>query len=618
MGGSAGAFVALGLALALAGCATGAMRVPEVMRAGGWRHAHATLFLGERAPEQAVFRFSGLEAARVTVAVTSVARQRLWVRGECDGPGEVGAQVEGARAVRGFGPGAVFGFELAPRADAMSEGGGVLSLGPEVTRCTLDVRGAQPYRMVLEREEMFAPAALRRHDAARGGCARPVRAAPGDALAGVLAGAGSRLSMDCPVLPGPMRLMPDGMEALQARAVALTGAPLPDAVLAAGDITAPLDFSRAPALDVIYLSSLHMRADFTGYMLARMLAFHAARGTTVRIMLSDLLQRTLDRQLYMQLAAQYPGVQLQLIRGPRGGGVFDPMQRANHIKVFATLARAPGRSVFMAGGRNLHDGFAFDAPHDLSRWPFLRNYSEQEVVSFTDFFVTYRDMEVLFEGDADVVRMAAHLAGFWHRDHDTHVMARAGEGGPAVQVSEGMVRHFLSVPGADGAALEDLYVAMFDAAEHRIELASAFMNMPPRLEAAMERAVRRGVAVRLVTRIDIPEPVGIFSAALNRMFIEAHADRLEIIAYAADPRTLHDKLMVIDGRLAVVGSVNLNQRSFLHDTENGIIVLDRAFAAGVTHEIDALAQAGVRQGTAQQVTPFLRAVMGLALVQRFF
>ncbi|HHX91185.1 MAG TPA: hypothetical protein GX700_15750, partial [Paracoccus sp.] len=565
-----------------------------------------------------VFRFSGLEAARITVAVSSVARQRLWVRGACDGPGEVGVQMEGGRGLRGFGPGDGFGFELAPRGDAMREGGGVLLLGPAVTRCTLDVEGAQPYRMVLEREEIFAPPALRRHDAVRGGCARPVRAAPGDALAAVLAGAGGRLSMDCPAVPGPMRLMPDGLEALQARAVALTGAPLPDAVLAAGDITAPLDFSRAPVLDVIYLSSLHMRADFTGYMLARMLAFHAARGTTVRILLSDLLQRSLDRQLYMQLAARYPGVQLQLMRGPRGGGVFDPMHRANHVKVFATLARGPGRSVFMAGGRNLHDGFVFDAPHDLSRWPNLRDYSAQEVVSFTDFFVTYRDMEVLFGGDADVRRMAAHLAGFWHRDHDTHIMAQAEETGPAVQVSERMVRHFVSVPGADGAALEDLYVALFDAAELRIDLASPFMNMPSRLEAAMERALRRGVAVRLVTRIDIPEPIGIVSTALNRMFVEAHADQLEIIAYAAAPRTLHPKLMVIDGRLGVVSSVNLNQRSFLHDTENGILMLDRARAAEVLREIDALARAGTRQGTAQQVAPLLRSIMAPAFVRRFF
>jgi len=34
---------------------------------------------------------------------------------------------------------------------------------------------------------------------------------------------------------------------------------------------------------------------------------------------------------------------------------------------------------------------------------------------------------------------------------------------------------------------------------------------------------------------------------------------------------------MIDGRLVTVSSVNLNHRSFIHDTENGIVVLDRGF-----------------------------------------
>ena len=64
MGRSAGLLVALGLVLAAAGCAPGAERAPEGVAAGGraagWRHSHATLFLAGQAPEEDVFRFSGL------------------------------------------------------------------------------------------------------------------------------------------------------------------------------------------------------------------------------------------------------------------------------------------------------------------------------------------------------------------------------------------------------------------------------------------------------------------------------------------------------------------------------------------------------------------------------
>jgi len=616
----------MGLIMALAGCAPGVdqLSVPD---AEGWRHARATLYLGAEAPAQDSFHFSGLGAGRITVAVASVAGQRLWVSGRCDGPGTVEAEIDGARAVRGFDTGGRFAFELAPRAGTGWSGGAatgwsrgaVLQLGLTVARCEIVVRGGAEYRMALSREERFAPQALRQHDAARGGCRHPVAAAPGDALASVFAAPDSALSMTCPFAIGQARLLPDARAAFQARMAALTGAPLPEAVLEAGDIEAPIDFSRAPALEAIYLSSLHMRADFTGFMLARALAWHAARGTAVRIVLSDVLQIAADRRFYTELAARHPGIQLQLLRGADGsGGAFDTLHRANHIKAFVALARDPGRSVFMQGGRNLHDGFAFERPPDLSRWPFLRNYVASHVSSFASFFVAYRDSEMIFQGDADVRRMAAHLAGFWHRDHDTQAMAEVPQAGPVVRAGEGMMRHFLSVPDADGRALEDLYVALFDAARLRLDMTSPFLNLPPRLEAAMERALERGVAIRLVTRTEVPEPVGVFAAPLNRMFVQAHAGRLDIFDHSAVPWTLHSKLLVVDGRLAVVSSINLNQRSFYHDTENGVLILDRTRAAEVLRQIDAFERDSRRQDAAQRVSPLMRVLMRSRFVRRFF
>lgn len=625
--------VGVALMVALTGCAAvpGRVSVPEQVAASeGWRHARAALFLGAEAPAQDVFYFSGLEASRISVAIASVAERRLWVSGQCDGPGVAAGAIDGVHAARGFAAGRRFGFELAPRAGAGTSGsagddwGAVLELGLTVARCEITVRGGAEYRMVLAREEQSAPQALRRHDAMRGGCAQPVAAEPGDALAAVLSAAGSALSMTCPTVIGQARLLPEPRAAFQARVVALTGAPLPEEVLEAGDVEAPIDFSRAPALEVVYLSSLHMRADFTGVMLARMLAWHAARGTAVRIVLSDVLQVAADRRFYTELAARHPGIQLQLMRaGSRGGGgAFDPLHRANHVKAFAAVASEPGRSVFMIGGRNLHDGFLFERPPDLSRWPFLRNYAGAGENSFVSFFVAYRDMEMMFHDDADVRPMAAHLAAFWHRDHDTQAMAALPQPlpqpDPVTRVQDGMARHFLSIPDTDGRALEDLYVALFDAARTRIDMTSPFLNLPPRLEAAMERALARGVAIRLVTRIEVPEPVGVFAAPLNRLFVQAHAGRLEILSHPTLPWTLHSKLFVVDGRMALVSSINLNQRSFHHDTENGIMILDRVRAAEVLRQIDALARDSTQQTAGQRVSPLMRVLMRSAFVRRFF
>lgn len=637
MMGACGAFVmvwvrfrAVVMLVLLAGCALTPDQPQEPVaelageQAAGGRHARAALYLDAEGPGAGgnVFRFSGLDAARISVVVSSVARQRLWVSGSCDGDGVIEAEQGSVQAQRGFAAGVPFSFELPPQAEAAA----VLRPNLAVERCELTVRASagEGYQLRLEREDLFAPLPLRQLDAARGSCDRPVVSASGDRLAEVMAARASTLSMTCPMPVSASRLLPDGRAAFQARVEALTGARLPDAVLATGDIEGPIDFSRAPELDMIYLSSLHMRADFSGYMLARMLAWHAARGTTVRIVLTDSLHHSIDRQLYEVLAARYPSVQLQMYRaggpGQAEGGLFDRLHRANHVKVFATLARAPGRSVMMMGGRNLHDGFVFSEPRELGRWPFLRDDASGRRRLVMGSFVAYRDMEIAFSDDSAVRQMAAHLSGFWHRDHDSQALSDplARMTGPAVQMGEGMMRHFLSVPQTDGRAMEVLYEALIDAAQTRIDMASPFLNLPPRLEAAMERALARGVAIRLVTRTEIPDPAGNWAATLNRLFLERHAGQIEIHAHDPSPGTLHSKLLVVDGRLSVVSSTNLNQRSFWHDTENGVLILDQASTQEVLRQIDALERDGRRQGPEQPISRIRRILLHPPFVRRLF
>lgn len=48
----------------------------------------------------------------------------------------------------------------------------------------------------------------------------------------------------------------------------------------------------------------------------------------------------------------------------------------------------------------------------------------------------------------------------------------------------------------------------------------------------------------------------------------------------------HDKLMVVDGYLAIAGSANFDNRSFRLNDESNIIIYDHAFAAHMTAVID--------------------------------
>ena len=134
------------------------------------------------------------------------------------------------------------------------------------------------------------------------------------------------------------------------------------------------------------------------------------------------------------------------------------------------------------------------------------------------------------------------------------------------------------MPYADGRALEDHYVELIDAAAETIDIVNPYLNLTPKLAGAFGRALDRGVKVTIVTRIDLKDDIGgEFLTALNEMFVEQYAGRIAMYEYQAPEVVLHAKILMIDGRYVSVSSVNLNNRSFIQDSENGIAVLDRAF-----------------------------------------
>jgi putative cardiolipin synthase len=584
-------------------------------RAGGLaRHAHAQLYLSASGPadDAPAFRFSGLDAGRRSIAVYSVARGSLAVRGHCDGSMLL-RQQDGARRIAA---GEDFAFTLGH----LERGEVWLEPAAETAACELRVtpgRGAA-YSIRLEREDLAA-SALTRLDARREVCALPDSARL-DALERAFY-APRALSQTCVLAPGVPRLLGNAREAFNAKVEALTGARLSDTALDAGDPTAPLDFSRAPKLDLIWLSYLNMRADYSGYMIARMLDYHAARGTTVRIMVTNILMLPRDRAIYEDLAARYPNVQLQYYQWlpngvPAPADPFSTLHRDQHVKVFATLARDAARSRVLIGGRNLHDPFVFDTPRDLSAFPFLRSYDTSRQLTLS-FFLAYEDFEIEFSDDASVRAMVAQLSSFWHRDYDTQRMrspAQTTNGGTA----RGGMRHFISIPFTDGRAQEQLFVDLIDAAERQIVLTAPFLNLPPALDGAFRRARARGVEVVIVARTVIEEPAGMVSQALNRMFFEDYAGLFTIIGFDPMPRTLHTKIMVIDARLALVTSTNVNQRSFLHDTENGVMILDTTISARLLAVIDSYRRRGVPVVAGMEVPPLIRALMAWPALRAAF
>ncbi len=552
---------------------------------GLWRVSESTLFLDADGPTQpdAQFVIPDLQAKRAEIRLESVSRQSITLALRCEGRIEVRPFDAPERSLA---PGRVSHVRLPPR----GLGAAILDWRPESGTCRVD--WGDGHSIALRPESLALP-----HLAQISRGALNCRVDPAlrtDPLQRVFLDEGAMLQT-CPVDPGRVRLLADPLDALNARIEALTGSTVPRDVLSAGNPDLPLDFSQAPALDLIQLSYLHMRADYVGYLTARMLAYHAMRGTQVRLLVSSVLMLEEDRILYDSLAAQYPNVQIQYYQW-RGRGIARPddvvnqLHRVQHTRSFLALSREPGRSRYIFGGRNLHDGFFFTDPFDLADWPFLHTYDEG---GFQDlgFFSVYEDLEVMLSDDRAVQNVAAHQIALWNRDAETQ---HVGPFRTADTAQLHGMRHYLSLPWADGRDQIRWYADAIDAAAEEVLIVTPYLNPPEQIQAALLRAQARGVRVRMVVRLESTDPAGFIITALNRRYAARFSGLFEIEEYFPRPKMMHTKMMVIDRRLAVMTSTNLDHRAFWHDTENGLVFLDTPQVGALLGIVDQYRQSSRR------------------------
>lgn len=595
--------------MAVQASATRNLAKEDVSRSGArWRTARSTLHLAPPGPltKPAPFAFSGLHASTTEIEIAlpaGVSDIRMHLT--CDGP----------LAVDGFTrpPGRMFELTVGAR-----DGTRRTRLRPAegLNRCEGAAHFPQGRRdVVLVRQEAADPV-LARLDNRFETCGAPMPA-NADALERAFH-APRALSQTCPFDPGRPRPLLDAQDGFDAKVVALLGRALPPGFYAAGDPERPLDFSAAPDLSLIYLSYLDIKADFSGRVIERLVRHHAARGATVRIMVSDVLTHNKDRRLLERLASDHHNVQVKTFRWPAPPFSLPheriaQVHRVHHAKLLIALSPAAGGSVAILGGRNIHDGFLFARPLDLSAHPDLQQYGREG--SQLNYYSNWSDLDLALYDDDATRLLAAHLSTLWHHDAATGAArpfsAIVREGAPG----RGHGRHFISVPYADGRALEAFYVDLLDAARHSVEIVNPYLSLTEPLEAALERALARGVEVTIVGRIDLSgDLAGGAVTAMNQAFVERFGDRVTIHDFKEPRLLLHSKMLMIDRRLAIVSSVNLNNRSFIHDSENGLAVLDSEFYALMKEIFEGYRAASVRVTTARP--PFYWRLMSLSRLVR--
>ena len=140
------------------------------------------------------------------------------------------------------------------------------------------------------------------------------------------------------------------------------------------------------------------------------------------------------------------------------------------------------------------------------------------------------------------------------------------------------MRTFVSVPFKDSMALETQYIKMIDSAEKEINISTPYFHVTDSILAALTRASDRGVKIRLITRLDLEGDTADFILSeVNKGSINKIMGKVQVFEYTTKGKILHSKLFLIDDKFVMMGSVNLNKRSFYHDIENAVMVYGQGF-----------------------------------------
>jgi cardiolipin synthase len=309
----------------------------------------------------------------------------------------------------------------------------------------------------------------------------------------------------------------------------------------------------------VLVESYIWRDDVTGRALLDDLARAAARGVTVRALADALGSFGTRREFWQEMERR--GIEARRFH-PLVRGLWNQVFR-DHRKILVV-----DRRVGFTGGMNIGEEYG-----SFPSRPGRTAASPPPVPSDTDQpagLRAWRDTHVRVEGPV-AWEMAVVFAEGWERARgqpfalEPLEVSGAGADGARILVLDARPRRGY----AEAAAVLTAIVA---AARRRVWITNAYFA--PRLAAVriLGAAVRQGVDARLLLpgTTDVPL-VRHAGHGYYRALLE-HGVR--IFEYRRS--ILHAKSMVADGYAAVVGSTNLDFRSFHFNAECNLVILDPA------------------------------------------
>ena len=213
------------------------------------------------------------------------------------------------------------------------------------------------------------------------------------------------------------------------------------------------------------------------------------------------------------------------------------------------------------------------------------NVADTETAEFSGS-AAWRDTHALFEGSAVRVLQRVFVEDWLYATGselpygEVYFPVPTRDGGEIVQI-------VASGPDLDVFAIHKVFFAAINRAEKRVWLTTPYFLPDDAIQTALVSAAMRGLDVRVLA--PARSDSRLVDLAARSYFPELLAAGAHVFEY--QPRFVHAKTFVIDDDIAIIGTANLDNRSFRLDFEVAAVLygteptgkLDAAFRADLDH-----------------------------------
>lgn len=286
------------------------------------------------------------------------------------------------------------------------------------------------------------------------------------------------------------------------------------------------------------------RADAVGREFAERLKKKARAGVRV-LVLYDPIGVGVPRRFAADLRAA--GVQVNAFRSTKSWSTRLQINFRNHRKAIVV----DGRTAFI-GGLNIGEDYLGRGPFSMGAW---------------------RDTHLRLDGPAALaVQMSFVKDWYWIEEQVPDLDWVAPE---AVGSTRAYVCH--SGPSDEIEACLLAHITAINSANQRIWISTPYFVPPESFVHALELSLLRGVEVRIL----VPSRSDNRWVKLAAEVFVARLVRAGARCYAYLPGFTHQKVMLIDTELTVVGSANLDSRSMFLNFELSAFVVDASLADAI-------------------------------------